>query len=407
MASLRFLLGLIPATSKYESQSDDLRSNYRDFKNFEVSEELKHFLELEKEVNSPDFAKNIKAIQSQKFKYTEEYKKELEYNRLRKSKAVKAYLKNKDSAKAQELAETSDVKNFLELEKFVNSEKFAEVKKYMALSGKEKLHQSEEYQRQQEFFKLVKSEKILWHKKIKKKYPFSWVERWDLSFEDLFDSGKVDTKTWMSRYINGDRLLNKAYVQVDDKHAFTDGKNLEIIDKKLRILTRREKGTCLVWDNQRGFYDKDFDFTSDLISTGKSFSQAYGLIEAKIKFGDSGVTQAFSLMSEKLLPHVDIVKFEKGKIFAANFWNKGSEIGKSVSSSRGGKYTRDYYIYSILWEAGKITWKINGVEFKVQGSGVSDEALFLVFNSSLKDKAKDKGIPSAFEIDWVRVYKGK
>ncbi len=335
MASLRFLFGMIPATSKFESDSDKLRSDYQEYKKFEVSDELKHFQELETEVNSASFKQKVKATKSKEFKETEEYK------------------------------------------------------------------------RQQEYLGLVKSEKILWYKKIKKKYPFGPVERWDLSFEDNFSSGKADSKTWMNRYIHGDKILNKGYVLADDKHAFTEGKNLEVSDNKLRILTKREKAKGLVWHPTLGFYEKEFDFSSDMISSAKSFSQAYGMIEAKIKFGSSGVSQAFSLMSEQMLPHVDIVKYEKGKIFSANFWKNGSGVAKSVTSAGGGKYSGNYHIYTLLWEAGKLTWKVNGVVFKTQTSGVPDKDLFLVFNSSLKEKANENGLPSAFEIDWVRVYKAK
>ncbi len=407
MASLRFLFGMIPATSKYEAESEKLRSDFLEFKKFEVSSELKHFQELDKEVNSPEFQRKVKSIKSQNFKQTEEFRNEQEYRQLSKTQMVKSYLKKKDTDEGKSLSESSEVKKYLALEKLINSEKFREVKNYMSLSANQKFEKSEEYTKQQEYLSLVKSDKINWFKKIKKKYPFSWVERWDLSFEDQFESGKPDAKKWMNRYIYGDKILKKGYVMADDKHSFTEGKNLEIIDKKLRILTRREKAKGMVWDPKFGFYEKEFDFTSDMISSADSFSQAFGLIEAKIKFGNSEVSQAFSLMSDQMLPHVDVVKFDKGKIFSGNFWRSGNDISKSSTSTGGGKYNGDFHIFSLLWESGKLTWKINGVEFKVQTTGVPDKPLFLVFNSSLKEKAGDNGIPSAFEIDWVRVYKAK
>lgn len=407
MASLRFLLGMIPATSKFESESEKLRSDFQEYKKFQVSEELKHFQELEKEVNSPDFQQKIKTIKAQSFKQTEEFRKEQEYRQLLNSSVVKTYLKKKDSEEGKALSENSEVKKLAELEKYVKSEKFAETKKYMGLSPKEKLELSEEFKRLQEYQQLLKSEKILWYKKIQKKYPFSPVENLVLTFEENFETGKIDAKKWISRYLPGDKALNQGYVFADDNHAFAEGKNMEIIDKKLRILTRRERAKGLVWNPALGFYEKEFDFTSDMISTAKSFSQTFGLIEAKIKFGNSSVSQAFSLMSEQMLPHVDVVKYEKGKIQTANFWKNNLEINKSVSSLGGSKYTNDYFIYSLLWEPGKLTWKINGVDFKVQTSGVPDKNLFLMFNSSLKESAGTNGIPSAFEIDWVRVYKTK
>jgi hypothetical protein len=407
MASLRFLLGMIPSTSGYESESDKLRSDYAEYKKFEVSEELKHFLELEKEVNSPEFQQKVKQIKLQNFKQTEEFKKELELKTLRKSTTIKTYFKKKDTEEGAALADSADVKTFLELENYVNSDKFLEVKKYMSLSSKEKYELSEESKLQKEYSDLIKSEKIQWYKKILKKYPFGWVEKWELSFEDKFESGKLDEKVWITRYVQGDKVLNKSYQLADDRNAFSQGKNIEFLDKKLRILTRMEKSKGLVWDVLRGFYEKEFDFTSDMISSAKGFSQAYGMIEAKVKFGNSSVTQSFSLMSDQIVPHIDIVKYTKGKINSGNFWKNGNEIEKSVTSAGGSKYANDYHIFTLIWEAGKLTWKINGAEFKVQSSGIPEKELFLVFNSSLKEKAGEAGIPSALEIDWVRVYKAR
>ena len=46
---------MIPGTEKVEAADDQLRANYQAFKDYENSDELKHYLELEKEVKSSDF----------------------------------------------------------------------------------------------------------------------------------------------------------------------------------------------------------------------------------------------------------------------------------------------------------------------------------------------------------------
>ena len=242
---------------------------------------------------------------------------------------------------------------------------------------------------------------------MKKKYPFTEVEKWELVFEDLFETEKLNNKIWMNRYLHGENILKKGYVLADDKHAFTDGKNVEIFDKKLRIVTRREKANCMVWNTSLGFYEKEFEFTSDLVSSAKGFKRQYGTYEAKVRVANSGVTQAFSLMSDQILPHIDIFRMEKAKLFAGNFWNGGSGISKSQSSTGGGKFTKDFFIYSLEWQPGKLIWRINGLVFKEQTTGVPDKGMFMIFNASLKEKAKEAGIPSSLEIDWVRVYKKK
>ena len=55
MASLSFLLGMVPSTEKVETADDQLRADFQAFKDYENSDELKHYLELEKEVKSSAF----------------------------------------------------------------------------------------------------------------------------------------------------------------------------------------------------------------------------------------------------------------------------------------------------------------------------------------------------------------
>lgn len=404
MAGLRFLLGLIPETAKVEAADIKLRKELIEFQEFEKSDELRHYLELEKEVLSTDFAARKKTILSKKFKDTEEFRKAAEYKRLEKTPDVKKFLKGGD----EKTIDSAEVKKYLELKSFINSDKFLELKQYMELPPKKKYELSDEYGKETEYHDLKASEKFQWYFKTKKKYPFGEIEKWDLSFEDRFDSGKLDPKTWLSRYLYGDKILDRTYSMHDDKHCFTDGKNIEFYDGKLRLVTRREECEGLVWDSARGFYNKKFGFTSALVNTGKSFSQKYGMIQAKVKLGPSGVSQAFTLEGNTILPHIEVFRFEKGKLHAGNFWKNGSQgVSKSLSKTGGSRYTSDFYIYTLEWAPGKLTWKINDVVFKTQNTGVPEEEMYLMFNSSLKQNAGEEGIPSAMEIDWVRVFKRK
>lgn len=475
---------MFPDTQKVEQKWTKLRNDYKTFKAFEISEDLKHFENLEREVNSSEFKFRIKEIRARKFNQTEEFRKEQEYKRHKNSKSINTYLKVLNSEKLREYEFTSkshdlkryrelleligsdkfikekaslsakdfkksesglkekefkivsksplvkkflkfeqspafqvylsvkdsdELKRFTELKEYINSEEFIKVKNYMALSPKEKYEASEEYKKEEEYKLLKNSEKIVWFYKTKKNYPFKYVERWELSFEDNFEEPKLNKAKWITRYLYGDKQLNKNYVMADDCHAFNDGKNIEIYNKKLRIITKRETAKSLVWDPARGFYEKEFGFTSDMISSAKSFNQKYGLIEAKVRIAPVGVTQSFSLLSDRILPHIDIFKFENNRLSAGNFWKNGTEKGfsKSVSKTSGLKFTKNYFIYKLEWLPGKMTWMINDVIFKVQNQGLPETPMYLMFNSSLKEGAKEQGLPSALEIDWIRVYQLK
>ena len=335
MASLSFLLGMVPSTEKVETADDNLRADYQAFKDFEKSDELKHYLELEKEVKSNDFKVRKRRMKKADYRESEEFQKETEYDVLK------------------------------------------------------------------------KSDKILWFYKTKKKYPFKEIERWDLTFEERFKEGKLDKDKWMTRAYWGELSMKEPYALEDDKSLPTDGDNIEFYDGKARIVTKPAKTEGLVWRSQQGFVREDFDFTSGMLSTAKSFRQKYGVFHAKIKMAGGSVSQAFWMVSETMLPHVDVARFENGKLYSNYFWGDSTSPRKSLSKTGGTKYADEYFIYTLEWTPNKLTWKINGKVFKTQTSGVPQEEMYMNFSSNLKKDSAEGGLPSAMEIDWIRVYKLK
>lgn len=335
MASLSFLLGMIPATEKVETAEDTLRAEHRAFTEYEESEELKHFQELEKEVKSSEFAIRKKRLKKKEYKDSEEYQKESEYDVLR------------------------------------------------------------------------KSEKVVWYFKTRKKNPFRELEKWELTFGDEFQGSKLDTSKWMTRYYWGEKGLDESFALGDEKSFPTNGKNIEFYDKKLRIVTKAEKAEGLQWRPEVGFVRENFEVTTGMISTAASFRQKYGIFQAKIKMAPGSVAQAFWMVSEEMLPHIDVARFENGKLHADYFWGKGQSPNKSVSRTGGSRYADHFYIYTLEWSPNKLVWKINGKVFKTQSSGVPQEEMCVNFSSNLKLQDSDSGLPSAMEIDWVRVYKLK
>ena len=335
MASLSFLLGMIPGTEKVESADDQLRADYKAFKDYENSDELKHYLDLEKEVKSNAFKVRKKRMKKAEYKDSEDFQKETEYQVLK------------------------------------------------------------------------KSEQVVWYYKTKKKYPFKEIERWDLTFDEKFNNGILDESKWMTQNYWGEVSMNEPYAMEDDKSFPTNGGNIEFYDNKARIVTKAQKAEGLVWRSEQGFVREDFDFTSGLISTARSFKQKYGVFNAKIKMAGGSVAQAFWMVSETMLPHIDVARFENGKLYSNYFWGGGSSPQKSLLKTGGAKYADEYFIYTLEWTPNKLTWKINGKVFKTQTAGVPQEEMHINFSSNLKKDATEDGLPSAMEIDWVRVYKLK
>lgn len=337
MASLAFLLGMVPSTEKAEAADDKIRADYAEFQRFENSDELKHFLDLEAEIKSSDFAVRKRQIKKSEYQDSEEYKKEVEYKLLK------------------------------------------------------------------------KSEKIVWYFKTKKKNPFKEIARWTETFNEPFSTPSLDRQRWMTHYYWADAALNEPYVMADDASFITDGKNVEFYDNKIRLVTKAEEAEGYKLHLDHGFLIGHFDYTSALISTGKSFRQKYGMFKAKIKMAPGDTQQAFWMVADRATPHIDVARFEKGKLWCNYFWSnrEGHVPAKSQSKTGGAKYTNDFFIITLEWSPNKLTWKINDKVFKTQTSGVPQEEMYMIFSTALKEGASESGLPAAMEIDWIRVYKLK
>jgi len=212
----------------------------------------------------------------------------------------------------------------------------------------------------------------------------------------------------MTNYYWGEKLLKDTYALPGDKHFYTKGRNIEISDSVLKIITKKEQASGKAWDPVVGFKNQEFSYTSGLISTGKSFRQQYGKVRAKIRMSGAPVRQAMWMVADKILPHVDVAKIENGKIFFGNFWGNIAEKGgvkKKVVKKGAGKFTSDFFIYSIEWSPEKIVWKINEKVVLTQTKGVPQDPLYLVFSAGISNGIAEHQLPSTMEIDWVKVYR--
>lgn len=376
------------------------------------SEELKKYEQLAEYVNSKEFAEE-KQNTGKDFKNSAAYQKEQEYTRMQKSPSIRNYFKFKTSPQHenfQRLNGSEEISKYEELEKFINSEEFKKVKDYMALSPQKKYEQSEEYKLEQEYLGLKKSEKINWYYKLKKKNDFRKIIDWELTFEDDFTDGKINARKWMNNYFWGEVLLNDTYALPGDKHLNTDGKNIEMQNSVLKIITRKEAAEGKIWNPVLGFQKQQFNYTSGLVSTGKSFRQKYGVFKVKIRFAGAPLRQAVWMVAEKILPHVDVAKLEKNKLNVSNFWGNISEKGgvnKKTVKRGGSKFSSDFFIYTLEWTPEKLVWKINDLEIMSQTQGVPQEPMYIVCSAGVSGPVPDHQLPATMEIDWVRVYKRK
>lgn len=377
-------------------------------KSIENSDKRAELITLSEYIRSSEFAgekskKGYKKTDAfEKFKRHKALSKDADirfYNKQINSSAYKNYLNINDSER---------LKNYNELEAEVTSEKFLEFKRWM--EDKKKFEKSEEYSLIQEYNKLLKSPDYLWYKKHESNNHFSELNKWELAFEDDFNTKNLSSDKWITGYYWGKALLNKTYVLENEQQFFKD-ENISIGGNGIKLATKQEQTEGIVWDTKRGFMPKTFDYSSALISTGQSHRQLYGKFEAKVKIDHaSPVNHAFWMVGEKMAPQIDIFRFEDSNAKSVNMGLQlldNSGVKKQCKTVKGASFDSDYYVYSMEWSKDKITWFINGVKVNEQNSNIPKDPMYLVFSSHITQEMDALKKPANINIEWIKCYHSK
>ena len=264
------------------------------------SKAVERYEELKAFVNSSAFLakKNMKPIT---FKDSEEYKKFLEYKRIKDSLEIKEYYKFKNSKEYANFLNTDGshrLARYNELKDYVASREFREKKNYFL--DKKRFEKTEMFKTIQEFDRLKKHDDIIWYFKVKDSNKFDLLKNRELTFCDEFNGDKLDTSKWLTNYYYGDKLLHDRYSVEPDLQAYTEKGNFEIRNSLLKIITKPQKYLGKIWTMTDGFRPKEFSFTSGIVNTGKSFRQQYGIFSAKVRLGNPGTKCAFWMLADRI-----------------------------------------------------------------------------------------------------------
>ena len=363
---------------------------------------ISRYLGLGEFINSDTFLekKNMKPIT---FKDTDEYKQLQEYKNLNNDPDIKFFYKFKSSKELSnfnKLDGSPKLSRHGELKDYLQTDEFKERKEY--LIDRKRYEKSDLFKEEQEYEKLKKSDDIVWYFKVKDSDKFDLLKHRELTFRDEFDENSLNTKKWLTNHYWGDRLLNERYSLETDLHCYTESENFDIGSSIFSISTRTQKKEGKVWNPDfGGFRNKEFNYTSGIINTGKSFRQKHGIFQAKVKLNTAvGPRHAFYMLADKVTPHIDVCRTGKGKVWMDFFANGKKEARTSIN----GKYGRGFYIYTLEWTADKLVWKINDYEVFKQTANIPNEPMYINFSGGLD---KPMSGSSSMEIDWVRVYQYK
>ena len=150
MASLKFLLGMIPSTSKIEQKETALIKELDKLRAFQGSDQLSRYNELNDLVNSSGFIQKRKELESIQYKNSEEYWKEKEFLSLQKSRDIILYFKTVSGTQLKryrDLEGSVKIKEYEILERFIQSSAFREKQKTRPITFKD----SDEYRKLVEY----------------------------------------------------------------------------------------------------------------------------------------------------------------------------------------------------------------------------------------------------------------
>ncbi len=435
-----------PATEKVEREDERLRKLYQEVLKTSGSEELKEFLKLEELVNTDEFKNEKRRISALVFKRTKEFEELRSFNKLSKNRKLKTYLLVDGSqelsdydafSKTERYALINDKKqrkNASDLQKFYKFKKSRRYRVYKELKSSalpkeydvlKKRVKSEEFKS----FKAFCENKKRWETtdwfKTEQRYIqlksnplienyvnyydsdlFDEFKKYEITFEDDFSTEKLDDQKWKTSFLWAENFANGNYSQADQNQGYIDSKNIALIGSKLTIMTRHDEHTARIWDPEKGFVKKSVDYSSGVISSGKSFNQNRGIFTVKLKTsGKYPIGHTVMLSSSKNDQHITLFKtLGKRKSYVGySFLDKGKVIAKhalikSFNSSKG------YHILRLEWDENILVWKVNGI--KVYSCHVPTVFKDLHFSAySFVDKTKKKTDSGNLVFDWVRAYK--
>ncbi|MCI0523263.1 MAG: hypothetical protein L0Y37_06375, partial [Bacteroidales bacterium] len=230
-------------------------------------DKVRKFEELKIFITSAAFLvkKNMKPVT---FKDTPEYQKLLEFRSKRGASDVTSYYKfkaSKELANYLQVKDSARLKRLFELQEYLKTKEFTEKKEY--LLDKKRFEKSEMFREQREYNDLKNSADIKWYFSVKDSNKFDYLRQRELKFSDEFEGTAPDNTKWLNRYYWGDKLLHDSYSIATDLQCYTPSDNFEVRHSVLRIITKPQKTTGKVWDQEKGFYSKEFSFTSGIINT--------------------------------------------------------------------------------------------------------------------------------------------
>lgn len=240
------------------------------------------------------------------------------------------------------------------------------------------------------------------------------IEGYTLLWNDEFDGTSIDNSKWLHE-VNGSGGGNNElqYYTDRDDNSFVENGNLYIVGKQEQFTG--SDGTRY--------------YTSARMTTQQTKSFEYGRITARMKLPyGQGIWPAFWMLGISIdqdgwpaCGEIDIMEMIGGGDGRDNVthgtlhWeNNGHQYQGGSTELSSGILADDFHEFTINWDADKIDWFLDGVQF--YSLNISDESMsefhehfFIILNLAIGgnwpgDPTTETVFPQEMVIDYVRVY---
>ena len=227
---------------------------------------------------------------------------------------------------------------------------------------------------------------------------FRRIENLVVYKKDNFEYKNLDDSLWKAGFYYTNPKLLAVHSLSNELQANMGGKNV-VFNHGLSILTKKAQVRATAWGPKRGFEEREFQYTSDVVNGCGLVTEEYCGIRIKMRCSGK-VNHAFWLSSGEKIPQINVALI------------KGKTIEMGVHDARGDYYyTRvkglnpsKYYIYSIYQKDGKLIWKINNITVFKTKNIIAGRRFFPCLSSFIPDTQKNPS-EGRFDVEWIEVYR--
>ena len=382
---------------------------FRHYKEMSGSHLPARYKELHDLVGSRAFRDKVSELKDKKkFEKSEAMQKYKKFKQLASVGDIRFFLKYEKSSLYRNYLDTKDsypLQRYRELVAQTTSPEFLKRKAW--LEDTKKWEKSEEYARHQRFMALKKDPKVELFFKFQNSHAFDFFNDWEESFSEEFGAAKPDWTKWTPNNYLADLMLGEPFSQKDDLQAYTGGKNCSVSNGRLQIHVRKEKVISKAWHPGAGFVPVEFHYTSDILSTVKSFWQEGGIFEAKIRFSPvNEVVSTCYLQGKKNSPLISLLEMgptSRMGILTLNGTGKPEFNGITLQHLK----KDHFYMFRVEWDSNRVIWKINDIKVHEVPFGGLGEPAHISMQNLVVSEIPGSKLPVTFETDWIRCYRRK